>query len=513
MRSVFLLQYPQDNLPAHRLARHGCQEHRPWRSLLRPLIGSCIFLCLVGFVLVAPLQAQTTPGETPPPTQGTPEDAFGDAIYGPNRNGDPTQSICGRLNQLPVRRRAAGTRDLINRCNEMASTQPDAALRQVAAEEVTTQGTNAVETSNKNIGARLAALRAGATGIRFGGLALDFFDFNHYRLPGTLVATLGPYAAASATDAAVSAAAPAETPSVFKKLGLFVNGILSLGDKDATRNEDGFDFETYGVTAGADYRFTRHFVLGVAFNFQATDADLASTRTAGFTAPVDGGSVDSTSYSGSIYATYYVTDRFYVDGIVTLGWNDYDLTRRISYNVGTPVQQTARADTDGTQWSFSVGGGYDFNVAGWTLSPLVRLHYIKLDIDGYREEIDNTNPGFGWALAFDDQDVESLTTALGGQVSYAISTGVGVLLPQVRFEWEHEFLNDRRTLTARFVNDPQRAPIRFTTDRPDRDFFNIGVGLSATFRGGVAAFVQYDTVLGLDDVTRHTVVLGVRKEI
>jgi uncharacterized protein with beta-barrel porin domain len=410
------------------------------------------------------------------------------------------------LNQLPTRRRSAGTRDLINRCNELAGTQPDAALRQVAAEEVATQGTTAVETSAKNIAARLAALRAGATGIRLGGLALDFFDFHQYRLPGTLVAALGPYAA-------VSAAVPAEPPSLLKNLGLFVNGILSLGDKDATRNEDGFDFETYGVTAGADYRFTRNFVLGVAFNFQATDADLVATRTVGFTAPVDGGSVDSTSYSGSIYATYYVTDRFYVDGIFTFGWNDYDLTRRISYNVGTAVRQTAKADTDGTQLSFSFGGGYDFHVAGWTLSPLVRMNYLKLDIDGYREEIDNTSPGFGWALAFDDQDVESLTTVLGGQVSYAISTGVGVLLPQVRFEWEHEFLNESRTLTARFVNDPQRAPIRFATDGPDRDFFNIGVGLSATFRGGVAAFVQYDTVLGLEDVTRHTVVLGVRKEI
>jgi uncharacterized protein YhjY with autotransporter beta-barrel domain len=465
-----------------------------------------MLLCLVDVVLVAPLQAQTTPGETPTTTQGTPEDVFGDAIYGPNRDGNPAQSICGRLNQLPEGRRSAGTQDLIDRCNGLASTQPDAALRQVAGEEVATQGTNAVETSNKNIGARLAALRAGATGIRLGGLVLDFFDFNQYRLPDTLVASLGPYAA-------VSAALPAETPGLFKKLGLFVNGSLSLGEKDATRNEDGFDFETYGVTAGADYRFTRNFVLGVAFNFQSTDADLAATRTAGLATPVDGGSVDSTSYSGSIYATYYVTDRFYVDGIFTFGWNDYDITRRIIYNVDTSVRQTARADTDGTQLSFSVGGGYDFNVDGWTLGPLVRMNYLKLDIDGYREEIDNANPGFGWALAFDDQDVESLTTVLGGQVSYAISTGVGVLLPQVRLEWEHEFLNDSRTLTARFVNDPRRAPIRFTTDRPDRNFFNIGVGLSATFRGGVAAFVQYDTVLGLEDVTRHTVVLGVRKEI
>jgi hypothetical protein len=52
-----------------------------------------MLLCLVGLVLVVPLQAQTTPGETPAATQGTPEDAFGDAIYGPNRNGDPRPRV------------------------------------------------------------------------------------------------------------------------------------------------------------------------------------------------------------------------------------------------------------------------------------------------------------------------------------------------------------------------------------------------------------------------------------
>jgi outer membrane lipase/esterase len=505
MLAASLPQCTQDNLASNVIARHRRQAALLWRPPLRPLVVSAVLLCLVGLVLVTPLQAQTTPGGTPTTTQGTPEDAFGDAIYGPNRMGNTTQSTCFRLNQIPGSRRSAGTQDLVTRCNELASTQSDAALRQVAGEEVATQGTNAVETSNKNIGARLAALRAGATGIRLGGLALDFLDFNQYRLPSTLVAGLGPYAA-------VSSAGAAETPGLFKKLGLFVNGNLSLGEKDATRKEDGFDFKTYGVTAGADYRFTRNIVLGGAFNFQSTDSDLADTRTVGFATPVDGGSVDSTSYSGSIYATYYVTGMFYVDGIFTFGWNDYDIARSIVYNVGTAVQQTVEADTNGTQLSFSLGGGYDFNVAGWTLSPLVRVNYLKLDIDGYREDIDNTNPGFGWALAFADQDVESLTTVLGGQVSYAISTGVGVLLPQVRFEWEHEFLNDSQTLTARFVNDPQRAPIRFTTDNPDRNFFNIGVGLSATFREGMAAFVYYETVLGLEDVTRHTVVLGVRKE-
>jgi outer membrane autotransporter protein len=219
----------------------------------------------------------------------------------------------------------------------------------------------------------------------------------------------------------------------------------------------------------------------------------------------------------SLYGIYYVSN-FYVDGIVTFGWSDVDIDRTIRYTIAavdgtTSVSQTARGDTDTKQYSLGFGVGYDFNAGGWTLSPLVRVNYIRLDIDGYEETIDNTNAGFGWALAFDDQDVESLTSVVGGQISYAISTAFGVLLPQVRGEWEHEFKDDRRTLTARFVHDPAGADILFSTDAPDRDFFNIGAGLSAVFRGGVSAFAYYETVLGLEDVTRHAVTVGVRKEL
>ena len=177
------------------------------------------------------------------------------------------------------------------------------------------------------------------------------------------------------------------------------------------------------------------------------------------------------------------------------------------------VNQIAHADPDGHQYSFSVGAGYDFRQGAWTFGPVARLQYIRLNIDGYQETINNTAPGFGWAVALDSQDVESLTTVLGGRASYAISTGLGVLLPQVRIEWEHEFKNSSRLLTARFVNDPAGQPILFTTDNPDRNYANLGVSLSATFRGGIAAFIDYETVLGLAHVSGHFITLGVRGEL
>jgi len=151
-------------------------------------------------------------------------------------------------------------------------------------------------------------------------------------------------------------------------------------------------------------------------------------------------------------------------------------------------------------------------VRGFTVTPFARLEYVRLNIDGYQEAINNTANGFGLALDFESQHVNSLISVLGGQASYAMSTGIGVLLPQVRVEWRHEFKNDARTITSRFVNDPANTPLALATDGPDRNFFNLGTSLSATFRGGVAAFVSYETVVGLAQVTSHSVVGGIRLE-
>jgi outer membrane autotransporter protein len=297
----------------------------------------------------------------------------------------------------------------------------------------------------------------------------------------------------------------------FGRLGIFVNGTFGFGDKDTTSREAGFDFDTYGVTGGIDYRFSDKLVLGLAFGYTSTDSDFASAR----------GEMDANAYTFSAFGTYYV-DRLYIDGIFSYGWNDFDGTRNIVYTIpstdrlGSPVpgttsvNQTARGETDGTQYSFALSTGYDFTAKGFTVGPYGRLSYLKADIDGFQERIDNTNPGFGLSLAINDQAVESLTWALGGQASYALSTGFGVLVPQVRFEWEHEFLNNQRTISARFVSDPTTTPILLETDNPDRDYFNLGAGVSAVFQRNVSAFAYYETVLALRDVTAHNVTVGIR---
>jgi outer membrane autotransporter protein len=461
---------------------------------------------------------------------------------------DPNEQAIGRAIEVlcpKLSPQATGaTGDLQIRCTELIGNALGGnqdvlrnPLLQMTSKEVSSQGTSSIETSSMqftNIGARIAALRRGMTGISVMGLALRDGERTP---PSTAVASLWPTPDATpAGDADLrpilprfastfagtpslptlaqaqsTAAASAAEPNPFGRLGIFVNGTFAFGDKDTTSREAGFDFDTYGVTGGADYRFTDNFILGLAFGYSSTDADFASAR----------GNLDVGAYTFSAFGTYYL-DKLYFDGIFSYGWNDYDSTRNIVYTIpstdrlGNPipgtttVNQTSRTETDGSQYALSFSAGYDFSAKGFTFGPYGRINYLKADIDAFQERINNTNPGSGLSLAIDEQDVESFTWVLGGQGSYALSTGFGVLVPQVRFEWEHEFLNDRRTVTATVISDPANTPIFLETDQPDRDYFNLGAGVSAVFQRNVAAFVYYETVLALQDVTAHKIAVGVR---
>jgi uncharacterized protein with beta-barrel porin domain len=103
----------------------------------------------------------------------------------------------------------------------------------------------------------------------------------------------------------------------------------------------------------------------------------------------------------------------------------------------------------------------------------------------------------------------SLTTTAGIFASYAISTGFGVIVPQLTGEYIHEFMNDQRTVPFTFVNAPA-GTYRFLTESPDRDYFTVGAGAVLLLPSGLTPFVNYVEVLGQTRRTQRTVTLGLR---
>lgn len=364
------------------------------------------------------------------------------------------------------------------------------AVQRVAPEQIISQGTQATKTSFNIFGARLTALRLGARGIRIAGLESD-------PASGSAVAGLSP-------SFQRGGAAGDGSSALLGRFGAFVNGVYNFGDVDTTFDQVGFDYDGGGVTAGADYRFTDDLIAGVGFSYIHSAADFDR----------DGGDLDSDSYNGLVYGTYYLPNGVYVDGIATFGGINYDSTRNIRYRLPTEatggVNTQATADSDGWQYSFDGGAGYNYAVGEWTLNPYLRGSYINLDVDGFTE-----TGGSGWAMIFEDQEVESVTTTLGTQLSYSMSTPDGVFLPYIRGEWHHEFEDDSRDIIVRFAGDlRRRLPFTTATADPDRNYFTVGAGISGTLAQaqGISAFFNYDALLGYDDVDSHVFTVGARME-
>lgn len=400
--------------------------------------------------------------------------------------------ICPQL--VPVN---AAQTDLSGRCADMklgrlglSNAGLANVLGNVTSAEAPTQSSIIVDTRNaqfRMIAGRLAALRLGASGVSLSGLKLD--------VDGT---TLSVGRVLGLDER--SGGASADTDGL-RGLGIFVNGVGSFGNRSATSREAGFDFHTAGVTAGADYRLTDNLVAGIALSYLRTGAEIL--------APV--GDVSTRSYGISLYGTHYVGS-LYVDAFAGFTWHDYDTTRRIVYAPapgapGLAVDRTAKGDTDGRQFTLNVGAGYDIRLGGSTITPYGRVEYLELTVDGYTER-----GALGLDLAIADQTADSLMSVLGTRVAHAFSTPIGVIVPQIRGEWRHEFLNNSQLLKAKFANDPFNVVFTIPTDRPDRDYFAVGAGISSVFRKGLAAFVDYETLLGLRNVVNHSFTAGARFE-
>jgi uncharacterized protein with beta-barrel porin domain len=121
----------------------------------------------------------------------------------------------------------------------------------------------------------------------------------------------------------------------------------------------------------------------------------------------------------------------------------------------------------------------------------------------------NANGG-AWAANLGDMDQESFTTSLGADVSRAVSTPWGVVLPQVYLGWVHEFRDDAISVNGTFIEDPTNGIFSITGDKPDSDYFNARLGVSAQLPGGSTAFLYYNKVIGYRDLDVDTFGAGVR---
>lgn len=406
-------------------------------------------------------------------------------------------ALCPNLSLIASQRAlTAGEQDLLSQCRTLiaaSGANPGGVAQGIAAltpEQASAPRKLITQISSvqvDNLTDRLGALRRGARGISLSGLRIGFGEQS---VSGALLSK----ALTPSLDSGGAASADEDWP--FERLGLFITGDLQWGSKDRTINEDGFDFDTLGLTAGADYRFADGLVLGTALGYASTTADISA----------NGGELDAQSWSLSLYGTYYPTDHLYLEGSVTYGWDSYDQDRTIDYSL-LGEQRTAQASFNGNQYTLLLGAGYDL-LSGATIVDLYgRLRYTNASLEDYRE-----HGASGLDLVIADQDAISFKTILGTQVSRSFSTRRAVLIPQGWIEWEHELERGDDQVAGHFLHDPNQFGFSLPTDRLEEDLIRLGLGLGAQFGEGRTAFISYQTALGMQDYSEHSVTAGIRIE-
>lgn len=415
------------------------------------------------------------------------------AQEGPSSVEDVLNDICaGPRDELPD--------DFAAFCGffgSLGESDREAVVGQITPRENAAQGNlliNLPQTGYREVGRRLAALR---TGVR--AVAGRTFAWSPERGEVRIASTLPALFAAQDEPLEAPGAGIDEPFERVPRWGLFASGRYASVDKDGSLLEEGYYTRSSAATAGFDRRFGADGVLGAALAYQDVDLDLSA----------DGGGVDASGTNLTLFGSR-TGDAGYVQGVLGYGTLDFDLTRHVDLPVEFlgETRYTVAGGADGDQLMADLMGGWEHVFGAASVELFGRASLVDSDVDGDEE----AGP-VPFALAIGDQSVRSLLSELGVDWRRAVSVDWGVVQPQIRASWIHEFEDDARSIPGQFVGDPLDREFGVPTDEPDRDYFNLALGLTLTGYRGWSFFAAYDTDLERNTLDNYVVNIGLRKEL
>ena len=356
-------------------------------------------------------------------------------------------------------------------------------LRRLRPREVVQSARTSAEivaTQQANIATRMAQVRNGV-GNSFAGLSLEN--------QGEIL----PFGLLTYLDEGDSNVDGLSSP-----WGFFINGQISSGDfKYADAQDEGFDFDTNGLTAGIDYRFNDKTVAGLAIGYANFDSDIAEDA-----------QMQSTSLTYSAYGSFNFNENYYIDVRASSGNPEFEQNRLINFIIdGEQTDRMALGETDGSQQSFILSTGYQFNNKGWQFTPSASYEYSKSKVDAFVE-----SQAGAWNVGYSEQNFKTSRLTLGFQVNKAMSLKNGVLIPSMGYSYINESQNGDDFIKMRVSGMPPGEFFLVETGFNDENYSSVNLGLAFVSSGGKQAFIQYSEVFGWDGFDRGTLSLGARFE-
>jgi len=274
-------------------------------------------------------------------------------------------------------------------------------------------------------------------------------------------------------------------------LGLWVGGTIRSGRNEGGQRS-GVDFETDGVTIGADRRLSDTLAVGAALGYGRDRSDVGER----------GSRSDGQAYSMALYASYSLGRSLFVDALVGHQLLDYTLRRYV-----TADGSFAHARRNGSQWFGSLAFGADLARGDWQFTPYARLDASQGSLDRYAEQGSDL-----FALRYGSQDVDATTGNAGLRVEVRRVARWGAWTPQLRVEYQHDF-SGSGAATLQYADLGELPFYRTTLDGFDRNRWMLGAGVMFDFGRNWGLKVDYRGLVGSGDDRDHGVQISLDKQL
>ena len=274
--------------------------------------------------------------------------------------------------------------------------------------------------------------------------------------------------------------------------GVWAGGIVRSGNHDGRNGSAGTDFETDGVSIGADVRVNEAFALGGGIGYGRDDSDIGANGTRS----------KADALTLAMYTSYSPGDTFFVDGLLGYQRLSYDLRRFVTSN-----EAMVQGSRDGTQWFGSIAAGADITRGNIQFTPYARVDVAQASLDRYTETGDPI-----YALQYGELDVETTTGNVGLRVDFRNEVSWGVFTPQLRLEYQHDFDGNGST-TLQYADLPSGPFYRTELNDFDRSRFMIGIGVLFRADANWSFGIDYRGLIGNGEDRDHGFMINLEKKL
>lgn len=241
---------------------------------------------------------------------------------------------------------------------------------------------------------------------------------------------------------------------------VWVQGLYNHSKLEDRHNAKGYKADSNGLALGFEKQLSDDIKVGIGYAYTRTDIDGHNRD------------LDVDTHTAIVYGEYKPSNWF-INGIASYGWSDYDEDKRI-------LGRKITGDYDAQSYALQAMTGYDMSYGHTILTPEAGLRYIHVSLDGYKDTIGQYIYG---------SKVDTLTGIVGirAEQAYALNNG-WILRPQGRLAYTYDITNDNGNTVAGLAN----GAVYTTIGEPlKRSGLEVGAGLTADVTDNASVTLGY----------------------